>query len=103
MKQSPYVIALLLGAAASVKLTRPESDDLLNIHNTVFDQQNGLYRDMAPQGYRQLKKRNISDENIDENVYEFVNPLVDPVSKNRALEPKVKTQFDTPPTFQTKS
>jgi len=47
MKQSPYVIALLLGATASVKLNRPESDDLLNIHNAIYDRENGLYRDMA--------------------------------------------------------
>jgi len=48
---------------------------------------------------RQKKKRGINDETeeCDENVVEFVKPLLDPVTKNRALGPGPKTQFDTPP------
>jgi len=55
-------------------------------------------------GFRQIKKKDISDKEIDENVYEFVVPEVDPVTRNRVLGPGPKTQFDTPPTaFRQKS
>jgi len=49
--------------------------------------------------FRQMKKKDISDKEIDENVYEFVVPNVDPVTKNRVLGVGPKTQFDTPPAF----
>jgi len=51
-----------------------------------------------------VNKKDISDKEIDENVYEFVVPEVDPVTRNRVLGPGPKTQFDTPPTaFRQKS
>jgi hypothetical protein len=82
-----------------VGFVNKNSDYLQNPRNDSPPTNYDPYQSTA-YGYKQRSKRNISDENIDENVYEFVNPLVDPVSKNRALEPKVKTQFDTPPAFK---
>jgi len=45
MKQSPFVISMLLASCAAVKLQRPESNDFVGIQ---YDSKNGVYRYAMP-------------------------------------------------------